>query len=248
MSKENLTAAFISFAIHLSLLIIFLSINFSQKTKVIDLTNISFSFEEKQQNQQIKQEEIHKEKEIIQKKIQKIVEKPKIKEEKQKTIIPENPKVENIPQHNENKTPMETIKSDISSSKTQSSDIIETKTQNITQEPAKIQNSETPKNTENNNPSNKKRFSNTEFAIIKDIIQKNITYPILARKMGWEGEVLIKFKLCKNGEVHEITVEKSSGYQILDDNAIKTIKSVSYLFPKPDEDIYIKIPIVYRLD
>ncbi len=87
-----------------------------------------------------------------------------------------------------------------------------------------------------------------KFHIISKIVQKNIKYPFVARRMGWEGKVLISFLLTKNGEIKYLKVEKSSGYKILDENALKTIKRCSKYFPIPPVDVKIKLPIVYKLE
>ncbi len=92
------------------------------------------------------------------------------------------------------------------------------------------------------------RFLLEKFHIISKIVQKNIKYPFIARRMGWEGKVLISFLLTRNGEIKYLKVEKSSGYKILDENALKTIKRCSKYFPVPPVDVKIKLPIIYKLE
>ena len=94
----------------------------------------------------------------------------------------------------------------------------------------------------------KEKFLLKKLFLISKIIQNNITYPYIARKMGWEGKVIISFVLTKEGKINFLTVEKSSGYDVLDKNAIKTIKKVSKYFPLPPHDVKIRIPISYKLD
>ena len=94
----------------------------------------------------------------------------------------------------------------------------------------------------------KEKFLLKKLFLISKIIQNNITYPYIARKMGWEGKVIISFVLTKEGKINFLTVEKSSGYDVLDKNAIKTIKKVSKYFPLPPHDVKISIPILYKLD
>jgi protein TonB len=93
----------------------------------------------------------------------------------------------------------------------------------------------------------REKFLIEKLSFISQIIQNNITYPYIARKMGWEGKVLISFVLTKDGKISFLTVEKSSGYKVLDENAIDTIKKVSKYFPLPPLDVKIKIPISYKL-
>jgi len=94
----------------------------------------------------------------------------------------------------------------------------------------------------------KEKFFLKKLFLISKIIQNNITYPYIARKMGWEGRVIVSFILTKEGKISFLTVEKSSGYDVLDKNAIKTIKKVSKYFPLPPHDVKISIPILYKLD
>ncbi len=70
----------------------------------------------------------------------------------------------------------------------------------------------------------KEKFLIEKLSFISQIIHNNITYPYIARKMGWEGKVIISFILTKDGRISFLTVEKSSGYRVLDENAIDTIK------------------------
>jgi len=49
-------------------------------------------------------------------------------------------------------------------------------------------------------------------------------YPLEARQKGYEGEVLLKVEVLQNGRVGEVEVEKSSGYEILDQSAITAVK------------------------
>ena len=94
----------------------------------------------------------------------------------------------------------------------------------------------------------REKFLIEKLSLISHIIQNNITYPYIARKMGWEGETLISFVLTKDGKISFLTVEKSSGYKVLDENAIDTIKKVSKYFPQPPLDVKVKIPIYYTLN
>ncbi|MCC6025844.1 MAG: energy transducer TonB [Caldimicrobium sp.] len=93
----------------------------------------------------------------------------------------------------------------------------------------------------------KEKFLIEKLSFISQIIHNNITYPYIARKMGWEGKVIISFILTKDGRISFLTVEKSSGYRVLDENAIDTIKKVSKYFPAPPLDVKIRIPITYKL-
>ena len=93
----------------------------------------------------------------------------------------------------------------------------------------------------------KEKFLLEKLLLISKIVQNNITYPYIARKMGWEGKVIISFVLTKDGKINFLVIEKSSGYDVLDKNAVETIKKVSRYFPLPPLDVKIKLPISYKL-
>lgn len=84
------------------------------------------------------------------------------------------------------------------------------------------------------------------FQYIRDLIMKNLTYPIQARKMGWKGQVTVSFIICEKGTVERIRIVKSSGHKILDENVAHTIMDVQP-FPRPPVKAEIIIPVSYKL-
>ena len=95
--------------------------------------------------------------------------------------------------------------------------------------------------------SDKTLYVTAHFAYIKDLIHRHLVYPAKARKMGWEGKVITSFIVSSGGNVRDVRISKSSGYRILDDNAVKAVKDASP-FPKPPVEAQIIIPILYRLN
>jgi protein TonB len=85
------------------------------------------------------------------------------------------------------------------------------------------------------------------FGYIRNTIMKNLSYPHMARKMEWEGKVTVSFVVCENGYVENLKVLETSGFGLLDKNAVETIKKVSP-FPKPPVRAELIMPIVYRLE
>ncbi len=49
-------------------------------------------------------------------------------------------------------------------------------------------------------------------------------FPLLARRRGWEGTVVVRFQVDTAGEVANVEVAKSSGRQVFDDEAIRAVK------------------------
>jgi protein TonB len=85
------------------------------------------------------------------------------------------------------------------------------------------------------------------FSYIRELIQKSLMYPRIARARGWAGKVTVSFVVFENGKVEDVKVNESSGFAILDKNALDTIKKASP-FPRPPVRAELIMPIVYRLE
>jgi len=90
------------------------------------------------------------------------------------------------------------------------------------------------------------RYTMAHFKNIRNTIQNQLNYPIIARKRGWQGTVIIEFQVCPDGGITDIIIVESSGHKALDKNAVATIKAASP-FPVPPVPARLKIPVVYRL-
>ncbi|MDD3845007.1 MAG: energy transducer TonB [Syntrophorhabdaceae bacterium] len=93
----------------------------------------------------------------------------------------------------------------------------------------------------------KMQYLKEHFGYIRDLIMKHINYPHMARKMGWRGRVVVAFIIRENGTVENTRVVKSSGYDVLDSNTVKTIREAQP-FPRPPVKAELVIPIVYKLE
>jgi protein TonB len=93
----------------------------------------------------------------------------------------------------------------------------------------------------------KEQYIKANFSFIRDTVERNINYPDIARRMGWEGKVLVTFLVYTDGHVENIRVIRSCGFKALDKNAIKTIKRCAP-FPKPPLRAEVTLPITYRLN
>jgi periplasmic protein TonB len=85
-----------------------------------------------------------------------------------------------------------------------------------------------------------------DFAWIRDAIQRSIAYPPAARKMGWEGQVVVAFQLLSDGSVRDVRVVKGSGHSALDLGAVDAVRSASP-FPRSPFESEVITPVVYRL-
>lgn len=100
--------------------------------------------------------------------------------------------------------------------------------------------------TENLLSLHKQKYIKDHFANIMSKVRKRIVYPPIARKMGWQGKVIVSFVICLDGSVKDITIRESSGHAILDKNAIDVIRKGSP-FPRPPVSAELIIPVVYTL-
>lgn len=90
------------------------------------------------------------------------------------------------------------------------------------------------------------KYRKANFAYIQKGIQQQIKYPRIARRMGWEGKVVVEFIICEDGQVTDVHIVESSGFSALDKNAVTTIKKAAP-FPAPTFPAKLIVPVVYRL-
>ncbi|RLJ70147.1 protein TonB [Hydrogenivirga caldilitoris] len=91
-------------------------------------------------------------------------------------------------------------------------------------------------------------FVKENLSLIREVVRSYLVYPPIARRMGWEGTVLVRFLFTPEGEIEELLVEKSSGFEILDSNALRAVRLAAKEFPKPERKVFVVLPIVYRLE
>jgi protein TonB len=91
------------------------------------------------------------------------------------------------------------------------------------------------------------RYLERNYAYIRDAIQQGIAYPAMARRMGWEGKVVVSFLVLSDGSVRDVRVVQGSGHSALDRGAVEAVRKAAP-FPKPPAEAEIITPVVYRLD
>ncbi|MFQ5883323.1 MAG: energy transducer TonB [Candidatus Methylomirabilales bacterium] len=79
---------------------------------------------------------------------------------------------------------------------------------------------------------------------LRQRIERAKRYPALARRWGMEGTAEVEFRIARDGSVERITVVRSSGFPLLDEASVKTVKRAA---PLPFIPGTIRIPISYRL-
>lgn len=89
-------------------------------------------------------------------------------------------------------------------------------------------------------------YIHENFEEISARIHNALLYPMLARQRKWQGSVELSFYLTPSGKVIDVRVEKSSGYSLLDESAVKSVKSLTG-FPASPRTIRVVFPIHYVL-
>ena len=79
---------------------------------------------------------------------------------------------------------------------------------------------------------------------------KQPPYPVMAKRRGYEGEVLLHVLVDSEGKVSELKIKHSSGHKSLDRAALKTVRN--WLFtPATEGDrpvvMWVDVPIVFQL-
>ncbi|HUI45967.1 MAG TPA: energy transducer TonB [Nitrospirota bacterium] len=70
---------------------------------------------------------------------------------------------------------------------------------------------------------------------LKIKIESMLKYPELAAVSGYQGTLYIKFDINKDGTLGGLEVLQSSGYKILDDEALRSIRASAPFAPLPDD-------------
>ncbi len=80
---------------------------------------------------------------------------------------------------------------------------------------------------------------------------RHFHYPRLARKRGWQGEALLNLRIEADGTISHILLMNSSGYSLLDNTAINTVKKIRNVKKISQwlngRAIEMELPVIYRL-
>lgn len=85
---------------------------------------------------------------------------------------------------------------------------------------------------------------------MRGALARYFRYPPRARREGWQGAVLLRFRINSDGTLAAIQVAHSSGYALLDRAAVGALSRVGRLslesaLPHPLE---LQLPVIYRLE
>jgi protein TonB len=88
-------------------------------------------------------------------------------------------------------------------------------------------------------------------AIVSGAVGRKKVYPRLAVMRRWQGTADLKLQIAADGGLKALSVAHSSGFEILDDQAMKMVKEAMPLPTLPDglrgREFVIDIPVAFKL-
>jgi protein TonB len=88
--------------------------------------------------------------------------------------------------------------------------------------------------------------------LLHGALNRHFLYPAVARRNGWQGQVDLVIRLDPDGHLSAIRVVRSSGYTILDQDAVLTMRKIGSI---PEAQPWLRghsgydaqLPVLYRL-
>jgi periplasmic protein TonB len=85
---------------------------------------------------------------------------------------------------------------------------------------------------------------------VSRLLLRSKRFPPEARKLGQEGSVRLQFSLDRRGAVTSSQIVLSSGYELLDNEALQMLQRAQPFPPAPPEltgeQIFLRVPITFR--
>ena len=85
-----------------------------------------------------------------------------------------------------------------------------------------------------------------------DQVKRFMRYPRAAIDNNWTGNVTVRLVLGSNGEIASLTVQQSSGYKMLDQEALESVRKSKRRSVIPAEllgkEIPYEIPVTFSLE
>jgi periplasmic protein TonB len=86
---------------------------------------------------------------------------------------------------------------------------------------------------------------------LSELFARHQEYPRVAAMRGWEGEVRLRLKVARKGNLLGVVLDHSSGFDVLDQHAMAMLEAMASLPPLPDaleaNEISVVVPINYKL-
>ena len=141
-----------------------------------------------------------------------------------------------------------TIKSTQETHKKQNKDeIVLSSRRNLNKEPEKKSIATNVSRHKTQNPPDITQIKN----ILETELSKHFYYPKTAQRRSWQGQVILEFVITPDGNLSQVQINKSSGYEILDKAAIYALRKI-----EEHEDLALALnghsieqilPVTYKL-
>lgn len=86
---------------------------------------------------------------------------------------------------------------------------------------------------------------------VSELLARYRQYPPLARLRGWTGAVALRLEIAPQGELVAATVQRSSGHEMLDQEALAMAKRIPRLPPPPagsdGRPLAVRVKVVFEL-
>ncbi len=85
---------------------------------------------------------------------------------------------------------------------------------------------------------------------LRTSLSRHLIYPALARKQGWQGIVTVALRIESDGLLKRIQIRQSSGYNVLDDSALNSLRKIKRLRTEEqytDRPHRLTLRVVYQL-
>jgi len=94
-------------------------------------------------------------------------------------------------------------------------------------------------------------IANHLHGLLLESWRRHFIYPPMAHRNGWEGRVELLIHLDRDGRLHAMRIVRSSGYPLLDQDALLTLHRIGTI-PQartwlPERGYATTLPVVYRL-
>lgn len=94
-------------------------------------------------------------------------------------------------------------------------------------------------------------LKNEYLTRIKSHIEKYKKYPKRAKRLKQQGNVIVRFEIKKNGQIHSVNIKSKCPYKRLNTAALNLLKEIAKFDPIPDElnknSWAIEVPISYSI-
>jgi protein TonB len=84
-----------------------------------------------------------------------------------------------------------------------------------------------------------------------ELFARQQEYPRIAALRGWEGEVRLRLKVARKGQLLSVNLDRTSGFDVLDQHALAMLETLASLPPLPEaleaNEIQVVVPINYKL-